>query len=292
LSEAKKEAEKESDPKEASKKLKEAVARESERAEERAKAEKEREAARIQEKEMLRVLASLGTAVAEFTHELQAPLTSARANANNLFNSLPEDSEERKPARDLRDNIDDFQAYASYFNETVSENTQRELESVDLVGDIEDFVEAARPLAPEVEIETEYESYVLQTVPMHPSEWTSILFNFFSNSRKAIRRAGSERKILIRAGQEDETVFVEFADGGEGIEEENRERIFDAFFTTTGPAPRHSTETEELRGSGLGLSIIDDIVSGYDGEVYLVAPPEGYATCFRVDIPASENDQA
>lgn len=290
LSEAKEEAEKESDPEAATEKLKEAVQRESERADERAEVEEEREAARIQEKEMLRVLASLGTAVAEFTHELRSPLTSARVNANNLFNALPEGSEERRSARDLRDNIDDFQAYASYFNETVSKNTQRELESVDLIGDIESFVEAARPLAPEVEIEMEYESYVLQTVPMHPSEWSSILFNFFSNSRKAIRRAGSEGKILIRAGQEDETVFVEFADDGEGIEEENQERIFDPFFTTTGPAPRHSTGTEELRGSGLGLSIVNDIVSGYDGEVYLTGPPEGYATCFRVDIPASENE--
>lgn len=290
LSEAKEEAEKESDPEEATKKLKEAVERESERAEERAEVEKEREAARIQEKEMLRVLASLGTAVAEFTHELRSPLTSARTNANNLYETLPEDSEEERSARDLRDNIDDFQAYASYFDETVSENTQRELESVDLIGDIQEFVEAARPLAPGVEIETEYESYGLQTVPMHPSEWSSILFNFFSNARKAIRRAGSDGAILIRAGQNDDTVFVEFADDGDGIDEGERERIFDPFYTTTGPPPRQATESEELRGSGLGLSIVNDIVTGYDGDVYLVTPPEGYSTCFRVDIPASEND--
>lgn len=290
LSEAAEEADEEPDPEEATKKLKEAVERESERAEERAEVEEEREAARIQEKEMLRVLASLGTSVAEFTHELRSPLTSARTNANNLCEALPEDSEEKRSARHLRDNIDDFQAYASYFDETVSENTQRELESVDLIGDIQEFVDAARPLAPDVEIEAEYESYSLQTVPMHPSEWSSILFNFFSNARKAIRRADSEGAILIRAGQNDGTVFVEFADDGDGIDEGERERIFDPFYTTTGPPPRQATESEELRGSGLGLSIVDDIVTGYDGDVYLITPPEGYSTCFRVDIPASEND--
>ena len=239
---------------------------------------------------MLRVLASLGTAVAEFTHELRSPLTSARANANNLFETLPENSREKSSARDLRDNIDDFQAYASYFDETVSENTQRELQSVDLIGDIQEFVEAARPLAPGLEVETDYESYSLQTVPMHPSEWSSILFNFFSNARKAIRRAGSEGAILIRAGQDEDVVFVEFADDGDGIDEKERERIFDPFYTTTGPPPRQATESEELRGSGLGLSIVEDIVKGYNGNVYLVAPPEGYSTCFRVDIPASEKD--
>lgn len=291
LSDVAEEAEKESDPEEASKKLKEAVKQESERAEARAEVEEEREAARIQEKEMLRVLASLGTAVAEFTHELLSPLTSARTNANNLLDALPEGSKGWESALDLRDNIDQYRAYASYFNETVSENTQRELEAVDLIGNIEDFVAAARPLARGIEIEVEYENYSLQTVPMHPSEWSSILFNFFSNAKKAIRRAGSEGGILIRAGQEEDTVFVEFADDGKGIDEKQRERIFEPFYTTTGPPPRHATESEELRGSGLGLSIVDDIVSGYDGEVYLVTPPEDYATCFRVDIPASENDQ-
>lgn len=290
LSDAAEEADEEPDPEEATKKLREAVERESERAEERAEVEEEREAARIQEKEMLRVLASLGTAVAEFTHELRSPLSSARTNANNLFNALPKGSQEKRSAGDLRDNVDDFQAYASYFDETVSENTQRELESVDLIGDIENFVEAARPLAPDVKIEMEYESYSLQTIPMHPSEWSSILFNFFSNAKKAIRREGSEGAILIRAGQNDDTVFVEFADDGDGIDEEERERIFDPFYTTTGPPPRQATESEELRGSGLGLSIVNDIVTGYDGDVYLVSPPEGYSTCLRVDIPASEND--
>lgn len=290
LSDVAEEAEKESDPEKASRKLKEAVERESERAEERAEVEEEREIARIQEKEMLRVLASLGTSVAEFIHEIRSPITSARTHANNLVTALPEDSEERKSALDLRDTIDNFQAYASYFDETVSGNTQRALESVDLIGDIEDFVEAARPLAPEVDIELKYESYDLRPVPMHPSEWGSILFNFFSNARKAIRPE-AEGSIRIRAGQEEDTIFVEFADDGEGIEEEIRERIFDPFFTTTGPPPRHATETEELRGSGLGLSIVDDIVSGYDGEVYLVTPPDGFTTCFRVEIPTATDAQ-
>jgi len=291
LSEAAEEAEKESDPEEATEKLKEAVHRESARAEERAEVEEERESARIQEKEMLRVLASLGTSIAEFIHELRSPLNSALTNANLLRNTLDEDTVEKDIASDLQDNLARFQAYASYFDETVSENTQRELISVDLVEELERFTEVASPLAPEIDLEVEYESFDLRSTPMHPSEWTSILFNFFSNSRKAIRRSGVEGRILIRAGQEEDIVFIEFADNGDGIDEEDQERIFNPFYTTTGPPGRHVKELEELRGTGLGLSIVNDIVSGYEGRVYLTDPPDEFTTCFRVDIPAVTDEQ-
>lgn len=291
LSEAAEEAEKESDPEEATEKLKEVVHRESARAEERAEVEEERESARIQEKEMLRVLASLGTSIAEFIHELRSPLNSALTNANLLRNTLDEDTVEKDVASDLQDNLARFQAYASYFDETVSENTQRELTSVDLVEELERFTEVASPLAPEINLEVEYESFDLRSTPMHPSEWTSILFNFFSNSRKAIRRSAGEGRILIRAGQEGDIVFIEFADNGDGIDQENQERIFNPFYTTTGPPGRHVKELEELRGTGLGLSIVNDIVSGYEGEVYLTDPPDELTTCFRVDIPAVTDEQ-
>lgn len=291
LSDAVDEAEREPDPEKAEEKLKNAVRQESERAETRAQIEEEREAEQIKEKEMLRVLASLGTSIAEFIHELRAPLSSARTNASLLYNTLEDGSEEKEIASDLLANIDSFKAYASYFDETVSENTQRELEPADLIEDIERFIEAADPLASDVEIETEYESYNPRPVPMHPSEWASILFNLFSNSRKAIRRARTEGKILVRAGEENGNVFLEFADNGDGISDEERNRVFNPFYTTTGPPERHAPEAEEMRGSGLGLSIVDDIVSGYDGNVYLTEAPEGYATCFRVEIPAATEDQ-
>jgi signal transduction histidine kinase len=291
LSDAVDEAEREPDPEKAEEKLKDAVRQESERAEARAEIEEEREAEQIKENEMLRVLASLGTSIAEFIHEFRAPLSSARANANQLYDTLEDGTEEKEIASDLLSNITSFKAYASYFDETVSENTQRELKPADLIEDIERFIEAAEPLAPEIEIHTQYESYDPRPLPMHPSEWASILFNFFSNARKAIRRAGTEGNILIRAGEEGENVFLEFADDGDGIPEEDRERVFNPFFTTTGPPKRHAPEVEEGRGSGLGLSIVKDVVSGYGGDVYLSEPPEEYATCLRVEIPAATKEQ-
>lgn len=293
LSEAADAASKETDPEKAEKKLIEAVEEESKRAEKQARLQEEREEAQLKKMEMLRVLASLGTSIAEFVHELRAPLSSARTSAGTLKNSLKEGTPEQEAASDLVDNLDNFKAYASYFDETVSANTQRELRVHNLVTVVEEFVDAAKALVEPtgLEMTTTYENYDLYTVPMHPSEWTSILFNFFSNARKAIRRGKGQGKVDIRVGRDDGRVYIEFADSGEGIPKEDRERIFNPFFTTTGPAPRGVSEAEELRGTGLGLTIVRDIISGYDGEVFLITPPDGFSTCFRVEVPSASDEQ-
>jgi signal transduction histidine kinase len=129
---------------------------------------------------------------------------------------------------------------------------------------------------------------------MHSSEWTSILFNLFTNSRKAIGRAGRETgKILVTAGREKGMIYVDFADNGDGIPPENQERIFDAFFTTsyTGPTGAEEDEDDDLLGTGLGLKILKDIVASYGGEISLIGAPRGYVTCFHIEIPEASKEQ-
>lgn len=48
------------------------------------------------------------------------------------------------------------------------------------------------------------------TIPMHSSEWNSILYNLYTNSRKAIKRANVVGKILIEVGVEENNVFINF----------------------------------------------------------------------------------
>jgi signal transduction histidine kinase len=124
---------------------------------------------------------------------------------------------------------------------------------------------------------------------MHKSEWASILFNFYINSKKAIKRAGSKGEIFIRCGKENEKVFLEFSDNGDGIPPENEDKIFDAFFTTTSAASQYDKADESMTGIGLGLKIVSDIVESYGGEIFVHTPYEGFKTTIRVELP--ENKQ-
>lgn len=127
---------------------------------------------------------------------------------------------------------------------------------------------------------------------MHPSEWSSILFNLYTNAKKAIKRTDNEGKILIECGITEKQVYLEFSDNGDGIPKENEDKIFEEFFTTTSAKTLESVDTiNEITGTGLGLKIVKDIVSSYRGNIMVVSPKGDFATCLRIEIPkAKDND--
>ena len=142
----------------------------------------ERNQALLEELAMLRVMASLGLTVGEFTHEVQQTLGAAYLSAKQLANALPTGSDEHETAHDLFMNVQRFRAYAAYFQQTVSDNVRRELEPQDIAKVAKDFVTTIQPAAKSVNICVELsetsESHLL-TCLMHPSEWSSIFFNFY-----------------------------------------------------------------------------------------------------------------
>lgn len=242
----------------------------------------------LQENQLLRVLASLGLVIAEFTHEIKHVVGAAQHSMNVLETLVVSDDIQRQAIEWLTESVNRLQGYSAFFDQTVSETVRRELESQDLRGVGRQFEEAMAASIERMGIDFEFvpDGFELYTPPMHAAEINSLLFNFYSNSLKAIKRAKVKGKMLLRVGEENRMVYLEFLDNGDGIPEANKDRIFNAFFTTGSPAGRSSTVVEEMQGTGLGLKIVADIVHSYRGEVYLPKAPEGYTTCFRVEFPA------
>ncbi|MEO5713854.1 MAG: HAMP domain-containing sensor histidine kinase, partial [Luteolibacter sp.] len=131
----------------------------------------------------------------------------------------------------------------------------------------------------------------LYTQPMHSAEVASLLLNFYSNSLKAIKATTGERRMHVETTSEEDYVVIRFSDTGEGIPEENREKIFDLFFTTRSAAPASASTLEENTGTGLGLWIVHQIVTRAKGSVEVVEPPEGFSTCIEVRLPAYEDEE-
>lgn len=134
----------------------------------------------------------------------------------------------------------------------------------------------------------EFIGYNLFTCPMHSSEWASILFNFYTNSKKAIAKKAVTGKINIEAGKIKDKVYLEFSDNGIGIAPEKEDEIFEAFYTTSNPSGSSSTELEELTGTGLGLKIVKDIIEGYGGEVFVTKPKQNFTTTIRIELPKTD----
>jgi signal transduction histidine kinase len=250
----------------------------------------------IKERAMLRVLSSVGLSIAQFIHEIKYYMVSIRSDIDFLTENLKSDSAALERTLILKSNFSTFHTYTAYFDDVISKNISVELEPLNMEEVVNDFTRSIKLEAERSGVkflESEVPIYRVFSKPMHRSEWASILFNFYTNSKKAIKRANSDGKILIEVGEEEKMIFLEFSDNGDGISKEIEDKIFDEFFTTTSSKSFESLETAtEILGTGLGLKIVKDIIKSYRGNISVVSPKDSFSTTIRVEIPkATEKEK-
>jgi signal transduction histidine kinase len=245
----------------------------------------------LQELNLLRILASMGLTMAEFTHDFSALAQTLEIDVTRLSREAGKDPALSAAAQRLVEQFRTARAYTGYFAEMTSVNARRKNEPVDLFALSARFSDGLSTMFTRtgttltVLPPTQYD---IRTVPMHTSEWSSILLNLLTNSLKAIRRARVSGRITIRVGASVNSVFLEFVDNGDGIPLDVRSKIFEPFFTTSAAPPSGSPDQAYALGTGLGLKIVSDIVSSVGGSITLAQAPEGFSTCFRIEVPAAE----
>lgn len=241
----------------------------------------------IDEISMLRVLAGLGLTIGEFVHEIKFYQAALHGDVDSLIDYLI-NTNEQKTAQRLKANLESLKTYTAYFDKAISQNVQRELENIEIRDVVRPFAEIIQKDAEASGLvidEPMFKGYGLYTCPMHKSEWISILFNLYTNAKKAINKANAQGKIAINCGKTEDTIFVRFSDNGIGIPEDKKERIFNAFYTTSIPVGKVADELDELRGTGLGLKIVQDIITGYGGNIFVAEPETGFVTTIQIEVP-------
>lgn len=248
---------------------------------------------KLEEAEMMRVLAAVGLTIAEFTHEVRQFIPVFQNGVSFLTKNV-QDQEVNEVLTDLKDTFGRFQSYVSYIDETIINNVSRNKIPIKVEKVISGFVDVVKADAMQenIEVSASIYGYDLFTCPMHPSEWNSILYNLYTNAKKAIMRADQKRgKIELIAGTTDDKqkIYVEFTDNGDGVEDNIKDKIFDAFFTTA-TASYNAPRKKSVIGTGLGLKIIKDIIEAYNGTISLVEPEADFSTCFRIEMPRVSNE--
>lgn len=119
----------------------------------------------------------------------------------------------------------------------------------------------------------------------NPAKLHQVVINLCSNAEQAMRATGGTLTIdLCRYDTKNKNcqhrlkpgsyVQLQVSDNGHGIPADILPRIFDPFFTTRNQA----------EGTGLGLSVVHGIVTGYDGQVFATSSL-GEGSIFKVFIP-------
>jgi PAS domain S-box-containing protein len=216
-------------------------------------------------------LAALGRITAGVAHEVKNPLNSMRLWLENLKESLPPepDSGSQQAVQVLDKEIDRLDAVVKRFLDFTRPMDVR-LEATQLSDILKEVIEVAKPQLQKSKI------HVAQLLPIDVPEvyvdralLKQAVLNLVLNAVEAMPSGGQLRLMLSRRG---EMAEITVGDTGKGIPVENRQKIFQLFFTT------------RPGGSGIGLASTFRIVQLHNGSIDFTSEV-GRGTTFRIELP-------
>ena len=125
------------------------------------------------------------------------------------------------------------------------------------------------------ELNLELPADTLPAVAVDADAISQALHNLLDN---AVKYSGDSKKISVRLAAEGQWAVLSIKDSGIGIAKEEQSRIFDRFHRV-GTGLVH-----DIKGSGLGLSIINHIVKAHSGSL-TVQSESGQGSTFSIRLP-------
>jgi signal transduction histidine kinase len=231
-------------------------------------------------------LATIGQLAAEIAHEVGTPLNVVTGRARAMVKKIDDPSAVRKNASIIAEQAGRItriiQRLLDVARRKVGAGEKGTVDLNKLAVDTLELleyqlgsarIEAQTRLAPEVKI------------PGNRDQLQQVLLNLYMNAVEAMPEGGdlevrtsriARRRPGLEVDPERQYAVLEVADTGNGIDEKDRGKIFEAFYTSKAGSG----------GTGLGLSVAHGIVKDHDGWIEIgdhVAAGKG--TVFRVYLP-------
>jgi signal transduction histidine kinase len=214
-----------------------------------------------------RRLIRMGEMAAKIVHEIRSPLCSIELYATMLENELGEG----EPARLSRGISSGILSVNNILTNMLLFAKQRK-PALARIGAAAVVAEALRLLEPMIGSRGILLERSVSGAPVlegDPELLKQVLLNVALNAVQATEGRG---RIRVSVRGEDGAAVIEVSDEGEGIREEDLERIFDPFFST------------KVKGSGLGLAIASRIMEAHGGFIR-VRSEVGRGSAFALHFP-------
>lgn len=223
--------------------------------------------------------------VSNVTHELKTPIALIRLAVDTLELGRVRDPEDTKRfissigretlrLSQLVDNILDFARLEA------GQRTLK-LQSVDLNEVARDSFESLRPRFEDQGFKAE--AVLAQDIPViqaDPRALSHCVLNLLDNAMKYSRE---RKEIRIETSQRDGEMLISVTDRGMGISEADQKRIFEKFVRV------QTGLVHDVKGAGLGLSLVDQIMRAHGGRVEVSSEP-GKGSTFSLVLPAAAKE--
>lgn len=216
--------------------------------------------------------------ISQVTHELKSPLASIQLHLETI--------RLRRPAEDKLDTfvgtmLSDTDRLHYLINNLLmaarleQRRKPAERRLTDVSAMLAEYVERERISLPQggsITMEAEPALKLL----VDPEEMGMVLRNLFEN---AVLYSPGSPEIVVRLHRAGNSVQLTVQDKGRGLDKRELKNVFEMFYRV------HPTG-ENVRGTGLGLYIIDTIIRGYGGKVSVESAGLGQGCTFIITLPA------
>lgn len=214
--------------------------------------------------------------VGNITHELKTPITTLGVALESMTHT--------KSAQDLqsRTYMEICKAELSRLNSLVerilhSSSPALQYEKVDVQKVAEDVMQHMKiqfeKRNAQVELQTDGDQFIIKGDKTH---MTGVVYNLLEN---ALKYSPSCPEITLRLGKKQGNVVLEIEDHGIGIHPDYHDKVFDKLFRV----PQQNRH--DVKGHGLGLSYVADVVKKHEGSVHISSQP-GIGSIFSLSIPS------
>ena len=208
-------------------------------------------------------LSSIGLLAAGVAHEVNTPLTGVSSYTQMLLNMLPENDPKHALLEKVRRQADRATDIVNNLLNFSRTGSAAEFTSLDMHRVLDDTLQLLEPQLrrSQIEIVREYDEHLPQVIG-NSVKLQQVFTNLILNARDSIANGNGRIVLATRNGEED-SLTVEVADNGVGIDPEDVAKIYDPFFTTKGVG----------RGTGLGLAVTYGIVQEHSGHISVNSTP-------------------
>lgn len=229
--------------------------------------------------EQLQALANIGHLSSGIFHDIINPLTVVNLN----LEQIKSDSNGLIP--DTRDYIQQALKASNRIQELIESannclRRQSKSLSFSIYYEISQIVKMMGSLARESHVVIKINAYENICIKGGPTRFGRVIMNLIANAIEASKINQKESLINVNIGRQADpaAIILEITDQGVGINKENLEQIFSTFF---------STKKTSGHNTGIGLSVVKDIVEkDFQGKIS-VSSKVNHGTSFKIFIPQS-----